>query len=60
MWRIFVLTLALALGGPASYGGVASRDADAHADIKELQFYQKKLMDPATRVPHPRSPETGT
>lgn len=26
---------------------LASRDADAHTDIKELQFYQKKLMDPA-------------
>ncbi|TMQ04975.1 MAG: hypothetical protein E6J90_14260 [Deltaproteobacteria bacterium] len=26
---------------------LASRDADAHSDIKELQFYQKKLMDPA-------------
>jgi hypothetical protein len=26
---------------------IASHDSDAHADIKELQFYQKKLMDPA-------------
>lgn len=26
---------------------LGSRDADAHADIKELKFYQQKLMDPA-------------
>ena len=26
--------------------GLSSRDADAHADIKELQFYRKKLIDP--------------
>jgi len=26
--------------------GLASRDADAHADIKELQVYQAKLMNP--------------
>jgi hypothetical protein len=26
---------------------LASRDAVAHTDIKALQFYQKKLMDPA-------------